>query len=77
MIHEQEVTLGTRPDLPTCSLQLKDGQAMAALCASDVQALLRCICEGTCVLHGQVEPFIWLIGRMVDRQRDAVASSIS
>ena len=45
--------------------------AVAALRASDVQSLLQVIGTGSCVLSGQVEPFIWLIARMVER-RDAV-----
>ncbi|CAM2066673.1 Amino acid adenylation domain-containing protein [Sulfidibacter corallicola] len=79
MIDEQVVTLRAQivPEIPTCSLQLTNGQAISALCSSNVQALLRSICQGTCVLNGQVEPFIWLIGRMVDRQRDANAFDVS
>ena len=61
-------------DLPTCSLLLKDRVAMAALQASDLQALLHSIImEKTCVLNGQVEAFIWLVGRLVD-QRQAIAT---
>ncbi|HEX8704041.1 MAG TPA: amino acid adenylation domain-containing protein [Myxococcaceae bacterium] len=70
-IHERDVTLGaqeaTHP--PFCSLRLTDDQAIAALCSSDVQDLLDTIIQGTCVLSGQTEPFIWLIGRMADWQR--------
>ncbi len=57
--------------LPSCSLLLTDKGAVSALCSSDVQGLLHSICKGTCVLNGQVEPFIWFIGRMVDQQRDS------
>lgn len=63
-------------DLPSCSLQLSDKAAVSALQASDVQGLLHAICKGTCVLNGQVEPFIWFIGRMVDhRKTDAHATA--
>ena len=77
MIHEQTVTWGTQksPDLPACTLRLTDGGAITALCASDVQALLHSICQGTCVLNGQVEPFVWLIARIVDRRRDQITKS--
>ena len=55
-------------DLPSCSLLLSDGRAISALQSSDIQGLLQSICNGTCVLNGQVEPFIWLIGRIVDQR---------
>ena len=75
VIHERDVTLGAREpaDTPFCSLLLTDNQALSALCLSDVQGLLHSICKGACVLNGQVEPFIWLIGRMTDWQRDSYA----
>ncbi|WP_223115391.1 amino acid adenylation domain-containing protein [Luteimonas suaedae] len=53
---------------PSCSLRLADERAISALCASDVQGLLDSAIQGGCVLSGQVEPFVWLIGRMADRQ---------
>ncbi len=56
-------------DLPSCLLLLTERAAVAALHSSDVQALLHSICEGTCLLKGQVEPFIWLIGRIVDQRQ--------
>jgi hypothetical protein len=49
-------------------LRLTDGRAVSALCSSDVQGLLDSVCKGACVLNGQVEPFIWFIARMADRQ---------
>jgi len=55
-------------DLPSCSLVITDYDVVSALQSSDVQGLLHCICKGTCVLKGQVEPFIWFIGRMVDHR---------
>jgi 8-amino-7-oxononanoate synthase len=53
---------------PSCSLRLADDRAISALCASDVPGLLDSAIQGSCVLSGQVEPFVWLIGRMADRQ---------
>ena len=50
------------------SLLLTDDHAMSALRASDVQALLDSVIQGTCVLSGQTEPFIWLVGRLADRR---------
>ncbi|HSL81676.1 MAG TPA: aminotransferase class I/II-fold pyridoxal phosphate-dependent enzyme, partial [Thermoanaerobaculia bacterium] len=74
VINDRDVTLGAhgthetheRRDTPFCSLLPTDGRAVSSLCSSDVQGLLHSICEGTCVLNGQVEPFIWLIGRLAD-----------
>lgn len=74
-IDDRDVRLGAREtgngtaDAPFCSLLLTDERAAAALCSSDVQGLLESMLEGACVLSGQVEPFIWLIGRLADRQR--------
>jgi hypothetical protein len=83
MIDERDVTLGAHEtaheaahqtaDAPFCSLLLTDERAVSALCSSDVQGLLASMIKGACVLSGQVEPFIWLIGRMADRQRDSYA----
>lgn len=71
LIHERDITLGAQETThtPFCSLLLTDNQTIAALCSSDVQGLLDNIIKGTCVLSGQAEPFIWLIGRMADWQR--------
>ena len=71
LIHERDITLGAQETThtPFCSLLLTDNQAITALCSSDVQELLDTIIKGTCVLSGQAEPFIWLIGRMADWQR--------
>lgn len=76
LIHERDVTLGAHEtheigDTPFCSLLLTDHRAVSALCSSDVEGLLQGVCEGTCVLNGQVEPFIWLIGRMADWNPDS------
>ncbi|HEX5760512.1 MAG TPA: amino acid adenylation domain-containing protein [Thermoanaerobaculia bacterium] len=72
-INERDVMLGAHEttDMPFCSLHPTDNRAVSTLCSSDVQGLLHSICKGACVLNGQVEPFIWLIGRMADWQRDS------
>lgn len=65
---------GHADDLPACTLRFKDDAALAALQASDVQALLHAVCSGHCALDGQAEPFVWLIGRMVERREGWVAA---
>lgn len=72
VIDERHVTVGAHETthVPTCSLRFTNDAALSALCSSDVQGLLDGILKGSCVLNGQVEPFVWLIGRMVDSQRD-------
>lgn len=79
VVNEQEVTLGTEviADLPACSFLLRDKQTVSALRAPNVQGLLHSISKGTCVLKGQVEPFIWLFGRMVEQQRDLATLNVS
>ncbi|GAA4274584.1 amino acid adenylation domain-containing protein [Aquimarina gracilis] len=71
LVKNGKVTLGTHVDfdLPSCSLFFTEGTAFAALQSSDIQGLLHNICKGTCVLKGQVEPFIWFIGRIVDQRQ--------
>lgn len=58
----------TNNDLPNCLLHLTNTTAVSALQKSDVQALLSSICDGTCILKGQIEPFVWLIARMVEQR---------
>ncbi|MFW6012233.1 MAG: amino acid adenylation domain-containing protein [bacterium] len=70
--HETYATCKTGAT-PFCSLLPTDARAASSVCSSDVQGLLHSICEGATVLNGQVEPFIWLIGRMADWQRDSSA----
>jgi hypothetical protein len=69
LIDEGDITWGDRETThtPFCSLLLTDDQSISALCSSDVPALLESVGKGACVLNGQTEPFIWLIGRMADR----------
>ncbi|MFL1895946.1 amino acid adenylation domain-containing protein [Aquimarina sp. 2-A2] len=73
LVKDGEVVLnGQRScDVSYCSMLLTDKQTVTALQSSDVQGLLNGICEGTCVLKGQVEPFIWFIGRMVEQRESA------
>ncbi|MTI31771.1 amino acid adenylation domain-containing protein [Xanthovirga aplysinae] len=72
LIKDGDVTLSAngKCDLPSCSLLLKERAAVTALQSSDVQGLLHNISKGACVLNGQVEPFIWLFGRIVDLRQD-------
>ena len=63
-------------NLPSCSLFLKNEQAVTALCSSDVRGLLNSICEGSCLLNGQTEPFIWFIGRIAGLHRDVITSEV-
>ena len=58
-------------DVPVCSLLLKEKAAVTALQSFNVQGLLHSISNGTCLLKGQVEPFIWFVARMVDKQESA------
>jgi amino acid adenylation domain-containing protein len=53
---------------PACSLRLVDDEAAAALCSRNVGNLLESVIAGTCVLTGQTQPFVWLIGRLSDWQ---------
>ncbi len=71
ILRERAVTIVTQDvaDLPTCSLLLTNNQVMTGLCSSDVQTLLNSICNGTCILNGQTEPFIWFIGRLFEQQQ--------
>ena len=70
-VKDGEVTLATDIDysLAYCSLLITDKAALTALQTSNVQGLLRSITKGGCILKGQVEAFIWLVGRMVDRRQ--------
>ena len=72
---DQQVQAGDHEiaDTPFCSLLLTDSRAVSALCSSDVQGLLDSTIKGQCVLNGQVEPFLWLIGRMADWRRSSPA----
>ncbi len=80
VIDERDVTWGAHEtahetgSTPFCSLLPTDDRAVSALCSSDVQGVLDSICKGACVLSGQVEPFIWLIGRMADWQSHSADS---
>lgn len=73
LVKDGEVALnGQRScDVSSCSMVLTDMVTVTALQSSDVQGLLNSICEGNCMLKGQVEPFIWLVGRMVEQRESA------
>jgi len=75
VLDERDVTVGApvATEMPFCSLLLTDDRAVSSLCSSDMQGLLESILRGACVLRGQVEPFLWLIGRMADGQRASSA----
>ncbi|NOU50152.1 amino acid adenylation domain-containing protein [Pseudoalteromonas sp. JBTF-M23] len=51
-------------DLPMCHIHCRSAEAVTALTMGDVQALLRCICDGECELRGQSEVFFWLMSRL-------------
>ncbi|MEL6557670.1 MAG: amino acid adenylation domain-containing protein [Bacteroidota bacterium] len=63
--------------LPVCSMTLSDDTALKALWEADMQKLLQCICNDTCVLHGQVEPFIWFVGRLVGKRKSMEIAAVS
>ncbi len=75
LIDERDITLGDQETThtPFCSLLLTDSRSISALCLSDVQALLDSVIKGACVLNGQTEPFIWLIGRMAAQDKRSKA----
>ncbi|WP_246223484.1 amino acid adenylation domain-containing protein [Fulvivirga kasyanovii] len=78
-VNDREITLGAKEveELPGCSLLIKDHQTISALRASDVQGLLHSISKGSCVLKGEVEPFIWLFARLVEQQKEAANLDVS
>jgi len=74
MLRKRAVTIVTQDvaDLPTCSLLLTNDQVMTGLCSFDVQTVLNSICDGTCILNGQTEAFIWFIGRLFEQQQEGI-----
>ncbi|REH56150.1 amino acid adenylation domain-containing protein [Tenacibaculum gallaicum] len=56
-------------ELHTCSLLINEESTITALESFDVQGLLHAISNGFCILKGQIEPFVWLIGRISDHKR--------
>lgn len=71
LFKDGEVTVNahTSYELPSCSLLFTESAAVYALKSFDVQGMLHSIIKGTCLLKGQVEPFVWLIGRIIDQQK--------
>ncbi|MBL3655919.1 amino acid adenylation domain-containing protein [Fulvivirga sp. 2943] len=53
-------------DVSSCTLRLQNGHIATSICNADVQGLLHSISNGSCLLQGQVEPFVWFIARMVE-----------
>ncbi|MEM1205418.1 MAG: aminotransferase class I/II-fold pyridoxal phosphate-dependent enzyme, partial [Acidobacteriota bacterium] len=70
---EVKVGASVTPGIPTCTLRLTGDRAASTLCAGDVQGFLDTVLEGDCELSGQVEPFIWLVGRMIERPSQLAA----
>ena len=70
LIEGREVEMAERvPEgTPRCSLQLGSPKALDSLRTADVQELLDAMLDGSCRLSGQVEPFVWLIGRLAEWQ---------
>ncbi|WP_238151998.1 amino acid adenylation domain-containing protein [Microbulbifer sp. A4B17] len=68
LIYDGNVTLSDHAlsGVPSCAMVVRNKRSVSALRLFDVQTLLNSICTGTCVLNGQVEPFIWCIARMID-----------
>ncbi|MGP4115058.1 amino acid adenylation domain-containing protein [Streptomyces sp. 4N509B] len=61
---------------PACSLRLIDDAATAALCSRNVGRLLESVLAGACVLSGDTQVFVWLIGRLSDWQSSAGGGSL-
>ncbi|WGH74819.1 amino acid adenylation domain-containing protein [Tenacibaculum tangerinum] len=68
LIRDTKVALyqNSNYDLPTCSLHINEKATINALESFDVQGLLHAISDGSCVLKGQIQPFVWLVGRISD-----------
>lgn len=77
VLRDGAIALGTDTshDVSTCTLQFIDDDALAALQACDVQPLLRAVLNGRCLLSGQVEPFVWLIARLVEQREWSAAAA--
>ncbi|RSC95138.1 amino acid adenylation domain-containing protein [Tenacibaculum singaporense] len=59
-------------ELPTCSLLISEKDALDALESFNIQDLLHTISNGSCTLKGQIEPFVWLIGRISEYDKATV-----
>ena len=64
---EKQLFVGEQKQIntPNFSMSYTSQQGIIALTQGDVQSLLEVICDGGCVLHGQVEPFVWFMARLV------------
>lgn len=74
LIKDNKVTLNHNftHELPTCSLLISEKSAVKALEAFNIQNLLSTISNGSCTLKGQIEPFVWLIGRISEYNKATV-----
>ncbi|WP_417784858.1 amino acid adenylation domain-containing protein [Tenacibaculum sp.] len=74
LVKDNKVTLNHNisHELPTCSLLISEKAAIDALESFNIQDLLHTISNGSCVLKGQIEPFVWLIGRISEYDKAAV-----
>ncbi|MDP2540225.1 hypothetical protein CSC81_07140 [Tenacibaculum discolor] len=74
LIKDNKVTLNHNftHELPTCSLLISEKSAVKALEAFNIQNLLSTISNGSCTLKGQIEPFVWLIGRISEYDKATV-----
>ncbi|WP_440120207.1 amino acid adenylation domain-containing protein [Tenacibaculum sp. Ill] len=74
LIKDNKVTLNHNStyELPTCSLLISEKAAIDALESFNIQDLLSTISNGFCTLKGQIEPFVWLIGRISEYDKATV-----
>jgi len=74
LVKDNKVTLNHNisHELPTCSLLISEKAAIDALESFNIQDLLHTISNGSCVLKGQIEPFVWLIGRISEYDKAVV-----
>ncbi|XRE43059.1 Polyketide synthase modules-related protein [Tenacibaculum discolor] len=74
ILKDNKVTLNHNitHELPTCSLLISEKAAIDALESFNIQDLLSTISNGYCTLKGQIEPFVWLIGRISEYDKATV-----
>ena len=63
---EGSCSSGSYSEISCFTMRLTTDDAITALCTSDTQKLLSCISTGSCELRGDVEPFVWFIGRLIE-----------
>jgi 7-keto-8-aminopelargonate synthetase-like enzyme/acyl transferase domain-containing protein/acyl carrier protein len=62
------VSLDRPPAEIRCELHFESDQALGAFCEWNVTGLLESVIFEGCNLHGHVEPFIWLVARLIEFQ---------